>query len=53
MADVGGQPEKTQPRSDVYTVLLIIATVFVALGTAYLAFRSQDLYGTWLPTPGV
>jgi hypothetical protein len=43
----GGQPE-----SNVYTVLLILATVFVAGATVFLAVRSQQLFGSWYPFSG-
>jgi hypothetical protein len=30
-------------------VLIIVATVFVVLGTVFVAVRSNTLFGTWLP----
>ncbi len=44
---VGGQPE-----NDVYTVLLIIATVLVGSATVFLAMRSEQLFGSWNPFGG-
>ena len=41
---VGGKPD-----NNVYTVLLIIATVLVAGATIYLGIRSQQLFGSWNP----
>ncbi len=41
---LGGQPE-----NDVYTVLVILATVVVAAATIFLAVRSQQLFGEWNP----
>ena len=35
--------------SDVYTALVVIATVFVMTGTGFLAYRSQQLFDTYLP----
>jgi hypothetical protein len=45
-------PQQAKPASDVYTVLVIIATAFVLMGTAFLIYRSLDLFGTWLPMGG-
>ncbi len=42
----------TPPESDVYTVLLILATVLVAGATIFLAMRSQQLFGSWNPFSG-
>ena len=43
----GGKPE-----SNVYTVLLLIATLLVAGATVFLAVRSQQLFGSWNPFTG-
>lgn len=40
----GGRPE-----SNVYTVLLLIATLLVAGATVFLAVKSQQLFGSWNP----
>ena len=45
----GNEPSEYQPESNIYTVLTIVATVFLAAGTIYVAFRAQTLYGSWLP----
>jgi hypothetical protein len=37
------------PGSDIYTVLLGIATTFVLLATVFVSIRSQQLFGHWLP----
>ncbi len=42
-----------KPESDIYTVLLAIATVFVLLGTIFVSIRSHQLFGHWLPIGGV
>ncbi|MGB2986550.1 MAG: hypothetical protein WBE26_11785 [Phycisphaerae bacterium] len=42
-----------QPENDVYTILLILATVVVAGATFFLAVRSQQLFGSWSPFGGV
>jgi len=42
-------PATSKPENDVYTVLLILATILVAGATIYLALRSQQLFGDWNP----
>jgi hypothetical protein len=46
MADPG---QGTQPDSDVYTILLMVATVFLVVGTLYVSVRGNSLFGNWLP----
>ena len=41
---VGGKPE-----NDIYTALLILATILTTGATVYLAIRSQQLFGSWNP----
>lgn len=38
-----------KPENDVYTVLLILATVLTAGATIFLGVQSQQLFGTWNP----
>lgn len=45
-------PAPSKAPNDVYTVLLILATVLVAGATLYLAIRSQQLFGSWSPFSG-
>lgn len=45
-------PAPSKPGHDVYTVLVILATILVAGATIYLAVRSQQLFGTWNPFAG-
>jgi len=49
---MGERPADVKPRSNVYTVLLIVATVLVVGATVYLAVRSQQLFGSWNPFSG-
>ena len=42
-------PSSSRPESDIFTVLLAIATVFVVVATIYLSVRADQLYGSWLP----
>jgi len=46
------RPGNTQTQSDIYTILLIFATLLVAGATVYLAIRSQQLFGSWNPFSG-
>ena len=39
----------TKPSSDVYTILLGLATLLIGASTLYLAMRSAALFGTWNP----
>jgi len=38
-----------KPENNVYTLLMIIAMLYMAGGTVFLALRSQELFGTWNP----
>ncbi len=42
----------TKPDSDVYTALIVIATLFLMTATIFMWVRSQELYGSWLPLGG-
>jgi hypothetical protein len=42
-------PADQKPENNVYTILVIVATVLVAGATIYLAIRSQQLFGSWNP----
>ena len=46
------RPSGPKPENNLYTVLVILATVLVAGATVYLAVRSQQLFGTWNPFSG-
>jgi len=50
MSDSG--PDYGGASSDIYTVLTVIATLFLILGTVMLAVRSQALFDSWLPFGG-
>lgn len=38
-----------RPEPDVYSVLLIVATVMATGATIYLAIQSNSLFGSWNP----
>ncbi|MGB9625622.1 MAG: hypothetical protein ACPMAQ_12270 [Phycisphaerae bacterium] len=44
--------QAVRPGADLYSVLLIVATVLLALGTIFVAVRSQQLFGSLLPPSG-
>lgn len=46
MADTG---PGVQPESDIYTVLVMVATVFLLIGTVFVCVRANQIYGNWLP----
>ena len=41
-----------KPENNVYTVLLMIATIVVVAATVFLAISSQRLFGSWNPFSG-
>ncbi len=45
-------PAVGQPDHNVYTVLLVLATIIVGGATIYIAVRSQQLFGSWNPFGG-
>lgn len=46
------RPTGVRPDHDIYTVLIVAATVIVAAATVYLVMRSQELFGSWNPFSG-
>ncbi len=42
-------PASGRPEHNIYTVLVIFATILVASATIYLGVRSHQLLGTWNP----
>jgi len=50
MSDIG--PDTGPPTSDVYTVLVMVASAFVLIATIVSSVRSQQLFGGWLPFGG-
>ena len=46
------RPAGDQPQNNVYTVLVILATILVAAATVFLLIRSQQLFGHWSPFSG-
>lgn len=39
-------------ESDIYTVLVLVAFLFVLAATVYVGYRAQTLFGTLLPPGG-
>lgn len=50
MAEGGSAPNA---ESDIYTILLAIAVVFMLIATVFMSIRSQQFFGDWLPLGGV
>ncbi len=42
-------PVPSKAESDVFTVLLAVATVLVVVATVYTSVRANELFGIWLP----
>ncbi len=50
MADASSAGKiKVSAPVTIYTVLLIIATLFTIAGTVFLAWKSNALFGDWMP----
>lgn len=47
-------PRTSRPAADndVYTVLLLTATLFLLLALIYVGYRTQVLFGSLMPPPG-
>ncbi len=46
------RPAGAKPDNDIYTVLLIVATILVLAATIFMGVRSDELFGTWNPFTG-
>ena len=46
---MGERPAGAQPVNNVFTILLMIASLLVVGATVYLAVRRQQLFGSWNP----
>ena len=42
-------PVGQKPDNDIYTVLLIVATILVLAATIFMGIRSDELFGSWNP----
>lgn len=40
-----------QPEHNIYTVLVVLATLITGGAIVFMALRSIDLFGTWWPFP--
>ena len=57
MSQFNSGPVPTQPAvpragTDLYTVLLIVATALLVIGTIFVAVRTQQLFGSLFPPSG-
>ncbi len=46
---MGERPAGAQPENNVYTILLMVASLLLVGSTVYLGVRSQQFFGTWNP----
>lgn len=46
------RPGASGPENDIYTVLIVTATLLAIVATVFLAVRSQQLFGSWNPFSG-
>ena len=49
MAEAASRKIKASAPTNVYSALVIIATLLLLAGTVYLAWRANDLFGNWMP----
>ena len=47
-----GLMPRSKPETDIFGVLLIIATAFVLAATVFVIYKTSMLLGTPLPVPG-
>ncbi len=47
-----GSGASPSSESDIYTVLIIVAFLFVIIATVYVGYRAMQLFGTVLPPGG-
>jgi hypothetical protein len=50
--NVGPRPARPSADNDVYTILLLIAFLFLLAATIYVAWRAVTMLGGLLPPPG-
>ena len=43
------RPAGAQPEHNIYTVLVVLATLITGGGVIFLAMRMHALFGTWSP----
>ncbi len=55
MTSMSTGPRSARPsgESDVYTVLLCVAFLFLLVATIYVAYRAQTMFGGVFPPGGV
>ncbi len=52
MMNTPGPGSRSGGENDVYTVLVLIAFLFVLIATIFVAYKAQSLFGTILPPGG-
>lgn len=48
----GSGLSRPSAENDVYTVLIVVAFLFVLIATIYVGYRAQTFFGTLLPPGG-
>lgn len=52
MTTPGGMSAQRSADNDVYTVLMLVATLFSLTATIYIAYRAAAFFGSVLPPGG-
>lgn len=47
-----GSPRSSASDNDIYTVLIVVAFLFVLIATIYVGYRAQTLFGGLIPPGG-
>ena len=51
-SSTGPRPIRAAADNDIYTMLLLIAFLFLLAGTVYVAYRAVTMFGGLLPPAG-
>ena len=52
MSSGPGRGARSKAENDIYTVLMLVAFLFVLAATVYVGFRAFTLFGNVIPMPG-
>ena len=52
ISTTGSGASRVSGENDIYTVLMLVAFLFVLTATIYVGFKAQLLFGTLLPPGG-
>ncbi|NOS99579.1 MAG: hypothetical protein HOP29_03025 [Phycisphaerales bacterium] len=48
-----GGTSSTKPGSDIYTILLAVACMFLLIATVFMSVRSHQIFDRWHPFGGI